>query len=219
VESILAIAEVRPRLRVVGQDGKRVPGTEIVFFENGAAEHVAVFRNPQFDAEGLGDYAGWRKGESGEDVDNSCFESSVEVTLEFADSRATYDIRHRSDLGFLKQYQCTLDPWHPVLLTRSSQPLPHLRITAPQKVSAGGHLELRVTTEGPAAGALVRPVQLEFARPDGRAYDLYTRSCLLRGESRLEVIPLAWNDPHGRWRAHAHDVATGQTLEEEFEVV
>src|SRR5437773_1275470 len=49
VAGLLGLADIRRRVRVIGPDGKRCPGVEVVAFENGACEHVAIFRNPQFD--------------------------------------------------------------------------------------------------------------------------------------------------------------------------
>jgi hypothetical protein len=35
VEGILGLAELHPKVRVLGSDGKRLPGTEVVTFSNG----------------------------------------------------------------------------------------------------------------------------------------------------------------------------------------
>ena len=56
VEGILESAQVKPRVRVLGADGKRLRGTEIVRFANGDCEQVAMFRNPQTDDGGWGAY-------------------------------------------------------------------------------------------------------------------------------------------------------------------
>ena len=39
-------AQVKPPLRVLAADGKRLPGTEVVTFANGSCEHVAIFQKP-----------------------------------------------------------------------------------------------------------------------------------------------------------------------------
>jgi hypothetical protein len=130
LEGVLTAAEVRPRLRVIATEGNRLLGAEVVVFENGACEHVAIFRNPQFDVEGLGDYPAIKPGDSGEDVDNSFFEAPAQVSLEWPSALPTYDVRHREDL-----------------------------------------------------------------------------------------FPLAYNDPKGQWRIRAHDLVTGQVVEEAFGLV
>src|SRR5207244_10933053 len=49
VAGLLNLAEIRPRVRVLGADGKRLPGVEVVVYENGSSELVAIFRNSQLD--------------------------------------------------------------------------------------------------------------------------------------------------------------------------
>src|SRR5262249_20563101 len=105
VEGLLGLAQIQPRVRVIGPDGKRVPGVEVVVFENGACDHVAVFRNPQFDIEGLGDYEHVKPGDSGEDVDNTFLETPAEVSVEWPSAMPTYDVRRRADLGPIQSYK------------------------------------------------------------------------------------------------------------------
>ena len=62
-------------------------------------------------------------------------------------------------------------------------------------------------------------VRLEFETPSGGRYELYARNLLLKSTPHTERIPLACSDPKGRWRAHARDVATGQSQEVSFGVV
>ncbi len=218
LQGILSQGGIRPRLRVIGANGKRIPGVEIVVYENGECEHVAVFRNPQFDSEGLGDSTAFKHGDSGEDVDNSYFETPAEVSLEWPSAMPTYDVRHRADLGTVQTYKTTLDPWRPLIFTRSLQPVPKLRLEVPETLQAGSHLEMKLVNDGnPPQGAL-RVVRIEVVGPDGHIYDLYSRNSLVRGTSHVETIPLAYNDPKGEWHLRAHDVITGQTVETKFSV-
>ena len=173
MEGILNSAKVRPRVRVIGADGKRVPGVEVVVFENGACDHVAAFRNPQFDIEGLGDYEHVKPGDSGEDVDNTCLETPAEVSVEWPSAMPTYDVRRRADLGTIQAYRTTLDPWWPLIFTRSSQPLPKLRLELPGAVSAGSHLEVKLLNEGSVPEGTRRVVRLELEGQDGRPCELY----------------------------------------------
>jgi len=216
LEGILNSTEVRPRVRVIGADGKRVPGVEVVVFENGACEHVAAFRNPQFDIEGLGDYQHVKPGDSGEDCDNTFLETPAEASVEWPSALPTYDVRRRADLGTIQTYKTTLDPWWPLIFTRSSQPLPKLRLELPDAVPAGKHLEVKLLNEGSLPEGTRRVVRLELEGPDGRTYELYSRNSLFNTESHVEVFPLAYNDAKGRWRVRGHDLATGQTMEGAF---
>ena len=216
VEGILNSAKVRPRVRVIGADGKRVPGVEVVVFENGACDHVAAFRNPQFDIEGLGDYEHVKPGDSGEDVDNTFLETPAEVGVEWPSAMPTYDVRRRADLGTIQAYRTTLDPWWPLIFTRSSQPLPKLRLELPGAVSAGSHLEVKLLNEGSVPEGTRRVVRLELEGPDGRPCELYSRNSLFNAKSHVEIFSLAYNDAKGRWRIRGHDLATGQVMEGAF---
>ena len=85
MEGILGLAKIAAPIRVLGPDGKRLAGTEVVVFENGACQLVAIFRNPQLDDGGWGSYAtkksNWRDWTT--NVDNAVFETEVQVTIDF----------------------------------------------------------------------------------------------------------------------------------------
>jgi len=49
MEQIFGLAGIEPQVRVLDATGNRLPGMEVVRFANRTYEHVAVFRNPQFD--------------------------------------------------------------------------------------------------------------------------------------------------------------------------
>ncbi|MGH9445502.1 MAG: hypothetical protein ACRD3O_07235 [Terriglobia bacterium] len=59
-------------------------------------------------------------------------------------------------------------------------------------------------------------VRLEFFTPQGQPYLLYARSLLVRSTPHSEAIPLAHNDPTGRWLVRARDVMTGEMVELRF---
>ena len=218
MEGILALADVRPATRVLGSDGKRLPGTEVVTFSNGTLEHVAIFRNPQFDDGGWEDHPtmtapGWAG-----TIDNSFLETEADITIEWQNAKHTYDVRGRRDIGKVTAHKTKLSPWEPLVFTRAAQSIPNLQVQLAPQVHAGASLELSFT-KGPAfpEGAF-RVVRVDVETPAGQSYDLYGRNLLLRSTTHTERIPLAFNDPRGRWRARILDVATGQSQELLFEV-
>ncbi|MCX6620959.1 MAG: beta-galactosidase trimerization domain-containing protein [Acidobacteria bacterium] len=217
LESILDSAGIRPAVRVLGKDGKRLPGTEVVVFGNGPVEHVAISRNPQFDDGGWEEHPtmtapGWAGS-----IDNSLLEKDAEVTIEWAVAQQTYDLRKRADLGSIKTWKGTLNPWAPLVFTRSPRPVPTLNAEIPPRVSPGSVLELRLRNRSTFPGG-ARVVRLELETPSGQPYELYCRNILFKSEAHTEEIPLARNDPKGRWRARIHDVVTGHSQELSFEV-
>ncbi len=218
LEGVLELSDVRPRVRVLRAGGQRLPGTEVVIFLNGACEHVAIFRNPQLDDGGWGDYPTMKaRGWAGE-IDTTLLERPEEVSVEWADARSTYDVRRRQHLGAIKSHKTTLDPWEPLVFTRSPQPLAPLRLELPSVVSAGQELHLTLRSEGPPLEGAVRIIRLEFETPEGQTPKALSQNLLMEATSLTERVPLAYNDPKGRWRVSANDVMTGKTAEAAFDL-
>lgn len=218
MEGVFGLANIAPRLQVLGADGKRLPGTEVVVFSNGGCEHVAVFRNPQFDDGGWGSFPTMEAREWAGSIDNSLLEKEARVRLVWSEERQTYDIMQRKDMGSIKSLEATLDPWSPLIFTRSSQPLPGFRLDPPGEVKAGETLNIIVRDTAPLPEGTARVVRIEIEDPSGKTYDLYSRNLLINAMPFRESIPLAFNDPTGRWKIRARDVATGQTVETPFTV-
>ncbi|HET7101737.1 MAG TPA: hypothetical protein VFJ52_11345, partial [Terriglobia bacterium] len=219
MEGVFGLAGITPRLRVLGVDGKRLPGTEVVIYQNGGCEHVAVFRNPQFDDGGWGSFPTLEAREWAGSIDNSLLEKNARVHLVWGAAGQTYDIRQRKDLGSGKSLDATLDPWSPLLLTRSAQPLPEFRLDDPGEIKVGQILGIIVNNSGPLPEGTSRLVSIEIDDPSGKTYDIYSRNLLVRSTPFREFIPIAFNDPTGRWMIRACDVMTGQSVQKPFSVV
>jgi Beta-galactosidase trimerisation domain len=219
MEGVLGLAHISPRLRVLGADGRRLPGTEVVIYQNGGCEHVAIFRNPQFDDCGWGSFPTLEAREWAGSIDNSLLEKTARVHLVWGAAGQTYDVRQGKDLGSVKTLDATLDPWSPLLLTRSAQPLPEFRVDDPGEIKTGQNLNIVVDDSAPVPEGTFRVIRIEIDDPSGKTYDIYSRNLLVRSTPFRESIPLAFNDPTGRWKIRAHDVMTGQSVEKPFSVV
>jgi hypothetical protein len=195
-----------------------LPGVEIVRFANGACEHVAIFRNPQLDDGGWDDLPtlperGWAGA-----IDNSFLEKEAPVTIVWPAAMPTYDVRARRDLGETAKVEAVLDPWSPIVLTRSPKPIPELRVDVPQQVRAGESLAVTLRDETPLPEGTARVVRLEFVTSGGRDYEPYARNVRVEATPHVERVPLARNDPVGAWKVHALDVMTGREVEASFTV-
>ncbi|MGH9396853.1 MAG: beta-galactosidase trimerization domain-containing protein [Terriglobia bacterium] len=216
IEEVFGLAQIEPQIRVMDASGKRLPGTEIVRFANGACEHVAIFRNPQFDDGGWGDFPtltapGWAGV-----IDNSFLEHQAPVTIAWRGSMQTYDIRGGKNLGQTAKCEAVLDPWSPLVFTRAPQPAPKFALDIPAQIQAGTPFAITLRDQSSLPDGTFRVVRLEFITPDGRPYELYTRNLLLKSTPHTERIPLAYNDPKGGWRLRATDVMTGEAQEAAF---
>ena len=216
MDQVFALGHIQPKVRVLDAAGNRLPGTEVVRFANGAFEHVAVFRNPQFDDGGWGDLPtrperGWAGS-----IDNSLLEKDAQVTLVWPDAMPTYDVRGKRDLGETAKVQTTLDAWSPLILTRAPQANPGLRVETPSDAQPGSPLVVTLRNEAPLPEGTFRLVRLEFVTPEGQPYELYARNVKVDSTPHLERINLAHNDPKGVWKLNAYDLATGQTAQSTF---
>ena len=151
-------------------------------------------------------------------IDNSFLEKEAEVAIEWKTSSQCYDVRTGRDLGVMLAHKTILSPWEPLVFTRSPQPVPKLRAEITPEVKAGAIAALTFTNESAVQDSMFRVVRLDFETPSGEIYELYARNLLLRSASHTERIPLACNDPKGRWRVHIRDIATGQSQEVSFVV-
>lgn len=215
LEGILGLAQIRPRVRVLGADGKRLAGTEVVVFKNGECELAAIFRNPQSDDGGWGSHvvkkSDWRDWTTG--ADNSALEQPAEVTIHWDGAAATYDVRERKELGTVDSCKATLSPWEPLVFTRAPRALPKLNLVVPSSCVAGSATELVITGETATEEGTARVVRVELEKPSGAPYELYAQNAMVSALPHTVRVPLALNDPRGRWTVKAHDVMSGQTME------
>jgi hypothetical protein len=216
VEQIFGLAHVAPQVRVLDAAGNRLPGTEVVRFANGAFEHVAVFRNPQFDDGGWGSLPtlperGWAGS-----IDNSHLEKDAHVTLAWSSALPTYDIRGKRDLGETAKVQLLLDAWSPLVLTRAPTAPRPLRVEVPGEVQAGNPLIVTLQSDALLPEGTCRVIRLEFTKPGGEPYDLYSRNVRVESAAHQERFDLAYNDPKGQWQLSAHDLVTGQVIPAAF---
>jgi hypothetical protein len=216
IQGVLGLAQIEPSVRVLDSTGARLPGTEVVRFANGGCEHVAIFRNPQFDDGGWGDLpTSPERGWAGE-IDNRFLEKEAQITVSWPAAASAYDVRRKQDLGATAKVEVTLDPWSPVVLTRASKSIPQFRLQVADQAQAGDDLAVTVIDEDPLPEGTFRIVRFEFATPQGSSYDLYARNVLIKATPHTEHFPLACNDPEGRWQISARDVMTGRVVQAAF---
>jgi Beta-galactosidase trimerisation domain len=225
VEMILADAQIKPQVRVLGSDGKRLPGTEIVRFANGNTSIDAIFRNPQFDNGGWGAYPKLLANSSmplldpelAGNIDNGLLEKEEQVTIEWTAESQTYDIRGRKDMGRVQTQKATLSPWEPLVFSRSTQSLATLEVKA-SNVRGGETLEIVLTDNGSLPNGTFRLVHLDIKTPAGDIYEAYSRNVLVKTTPHIERVPLAFNDPKGNWKVSAHDLLAAQLVETTFDL-
>lgn len=201
-------AGVEPPFAVTLEDGKPVVGVETHRFRNGDVTVIGLLSNPQQRVDELG---------PPEFKSNQRFERTLRLRLSLPTESSVYDLRSGTELGRVHALSLTLEPYEPRILAVSAAPLPRLRITAPAAVSRGDVLSVGLAYSGDHPG--VRPVvHLELIDPAGRSVSCYSANLVLAGRFGARSIPLALNDPAGRWTVRVRDMMTGQVQSAEFEV-
>src|SRR5215467_11875052 len=193
---ILESALGAPEFRVTDPSGQPVVGVEIQAFRNGALTLLAIQSNPEPD---IGSMDG---------ASNKRFEAARSLQVTWRGERFVSSVRAARPLGKRARLSIDLDPYEPVLLTLSPQPLPRLTVTGPRRLGLGETGVYRLALEG--SPAAVHVVRVDVVDPAGRRVPQYSGNLLApRGRASL-TLPLALNDPPGKWTVQATDVLSGQ---------
>jgi hypothetical protein len=200
VGAILADAGIKPAVRVKSsQTGAPLPAAEShVFGAGGGVRVVGITRNISLAHRGIG---------GTEEVDNSVFEKTEQVNLEFDRPVHIYDQRAGKALGRMESHSMSLDPWSAPVLVLADEPLPPIEAEVRRD---GSRVKIRLSSR---ASKVVRAVHMEVRDPSGRPLRYYSGNTLIRAGSGEWLIPLAANDPAGTYVVSCRDVLTGQIAE------
>lgn len=216
--ALLAQAGIQPRVRVLDAQGGPVPAVEVVVYDFGVQQLVAVFRNPQVDPGGWADgprvpVRGWS-----EEVDNTALEAPIEATVHLPEGFHVYDVRGAKALGQVSTVRTTIDPWTPLVFTLSPTPIGGLKLRTPSSLQRGRKAEIEVQIEDQPVAVQARVVRLEVFDPAGKLLAHYCANVRIEGERGKLGIPFAWNDSPGAWRIRARDIASGASAETTLQV-
>lgn len=132
-------------------------------------------------------------------------------TVTLPESYHVYDSRAGKYLGRRQSFEVALAQGHSALFSLLPYRVQSLTIAA-EPARRGDLLKAKVTlkTSGPRARHVIH---VELADPSGKYVPHYAQNVALAPTAAAAsiAIPLALNDPAGRWRLTARDVATGTT--------
>jgi hypothetical protein len=185
--------------RVVGDDGQPVTGVEVTVWRNGAAELIALHRNPQLRVHELGPQ---------EYRSNKKFEVPAKVKVSRPGVTTWYDVRAGRKLGQRKEVTVTVPPFEPAFLVA-------LRAAAKP---FDAHVETGAVSITPGKGCpLESPAyHLDFLGPDRKERLVYRVNVVCPPDGGSFPLPLALNDASGTWTLRVREVATGETREVTF---
>jgi hypothetical protein len=157
--------------------------TELYAFRLGDAEFLGIVRQPTEEAAKEG-----------------------ALTIDLGAPKLAYDCRTGEALGQTSQLTVEVSAGDARFLALLPQPPGALTLTA----AADG----RALTVTAALGTTDRVLRVEVTPPGATAPAVwYSQNALARGGRLTLQVPLALNDPVGRWQVTVRDVATGQTAE------
>ena len=189
VRGLLALAGVEAPIHATGADGRRLRGTEIIRWRNGSTEIVAFYRQTG---------------------------PTETARIELPAARFVYDLRTKKALGQTASFETRIvagrPSWYALLLREAAD----VALGIKPKPAAAGTVPVAHLSARPGEG--LRALRLQATRPDGTAAD-WLDQVVLVGELGADVpLPIAFNDPVGRWRVTATDLYTGRASEATFEV-
>jgi hypothetical protein len=197
---ILESALGAPEFRITGPSGQPVIGVEIQAYRNGAVTMLAIQSNPELALADIG---------SADRASNTRFEAARPLQVAWRSDRFVSNVRAAKALGRQTRLFIDLDPYEPMLLALSPQPLPRLTVNGPRRLRLGDTGVYRLSLEG--SPAAVHVMRLDVIDPSGRRIPQYSGNLIApRGRARM-TLPLALNDPAGRWALQVTDVLSGQT--------
>jgi len=131
------------------------------------------------------------------------------VTVAFGRAAWVYDVRRGESLGRTDLIKTELTPGVAALYALLPYKVRGLDLSAPRKAMPGAEVTvgLEVKVGAPTAGRHV--LRVEVADPAGTARPHYARNVLCDAGKGTFSLSFALNDPPGKWRITARDVASG----------
>jgi hypothetical protein len=190
-----------PAFTVADASGRPPIGIETHVFRNGGTTLVALHSNPQLSVSDVG---------PPEQISNRRFDTSQTVTLTLPSESFAIDVRVAKALGKCRQVNVTLDPYEPAVMVISKDDFPRLQLHAPARLRRGesGQIGISFSTASPAAHHVFH---VDVVDPNGKVVPQYSGNILAPGGNASKLLPLAVNDPVGKWEVRVKDVLTGQS--------
>ena len=201
---LLGQAGVAAPLMLVRADGRPTGDVRVQRWRTGEIELVGIVQEPEL-----------RPGQGELILKESDAPADFVLTLD--KSRWVYDLRDQRDLGKQSEIRLRLSTGRATFLALLPEAAPELRaLLSSEGVRLGETPELRVNLPG-ATGA--HAVRMTAVKPDGSEAD-WVRAVRVvpRGEAVRLPIPIALDDPVGRWMVSVKDLYTNRVVEVPFTV-
>jgi hypothetical protein len=143
---------------------------------------------------------------------NERFESPVTVKVSLPASMYLYDLRQCKFLGEQRSLTVTVNPYEPTMIAAVPGRFAAPMISAPSAATRGSLVQLGFDL--PGSPAALHAVHVDVIDPEGHKALNLSGNILAEDGHGVKLIPLAFNDPTGKWTLKVHDLLSGnqQTL-------
>ena len=148
------------------------------------------------------------------------------VRIHFNQTAYVYDVRAGKALGRTDSVTTVLPPGETAVYALLPYQVSNVEVSVPRTaIPVGKEVPVRVHVKRAApqnADSTVQPgdhiLHVEVFRPDGSSVQPYAQNVLAVHGAAVLNVPLALNDPPGRWRVEVRDVLSGCRAVAEFDV-
>ena len=210
---MLAQAGVRPAVQVLDATGKPVRRLEIVRWSNGGLELVALFREggpadrKKLVRAGVPDWVAQLQLEGGQ---------GEEVTVQLPDGpRFVTDLRRQASLGSQAKWKTTIRPNRPSWFVLAGKAPAKPQIGCESSTVSRG-TTAKVTLAVPESEGL-HALRIRVTAA-GKPAEWLDQTVLVGCESKLLELPIALNDPTGRYEILVSDLVSGRMVRTEMQV-
>lgn len=145
-------------------------------------------------------------------------DNAADATLRLAHPEYVYDVRAGELLGKVSSIPINKEGRRVRLFSLLSGPTKRLSVQTGRKIHRGQAVPLKVNLNAGGVGVAGRIVRMQVFGPGKVEMEHYRSYITLNVSEASASVPLALNDPVGKWTITVTDVATGVTGKVKFEV-
>ena len=202
MRALTRLAGVTPPAVVTDHTLGSAAGIELTRFARRDAALYALIINRPWRVSGVG--------ETLSDDTLAVFETDRLLTVAFPEPAHCYNSRTGEYLGRTAEVRQKLPRLTPLIIARLPYRVRGIDVERPARAQRGGTIGVTVSlrTDGKPADHVVH---LDVFQPDGTWCYWLSGQAVTQGRKCSFDVPLAINDPTGRWRLEVRDVVTGLT--------
>jgi hypothetical protein len=201
-------AGIKPAIQVTSPDGKPLSRAQIVRYQFGDAEIVAIVKDNVaisgvVGQDGVTTYTDANLGQV----------AKQELTIKLPRKFYVADVRSGKQLGFTDVVHSSILVGDALVLGLSAT-VNELKFEGPVSAHQGDHVSFALTSNKTGTSL----VRCHVYAPDGTRLPIYSTNVLVKDGRGTFTLPFALNDPSGKYVIRSTDVVTGAVVERTIEL-